>query len=364
MAKAVKNVPGKDKKDKRPNRETNVSVLKQAMVKRLPRRVSASGQMVLPAAPSLLDHYTENLQRYFATLGRVFTKEETEHMRGLLEKKLKEAFTASPYARVIVSYETDAPPKTSLTYRVTVNVSTIGDEYETWVKTRTPPFFGALPDAKVMDLARSLGQPDQVAVLDIGAGTGRNTLPLAREGFRIDAIELTPALANILRADVAKENLSATVYEADALAGAVALPERHYGLVFLSEVIASHIRNTEQLRALFEGAADALRDGGYLLFNAFLPKDGYKPDSVARELSQVFWCNLFTRGELSAALQGLPFALVSDESAAVYEQEHLPAEAWPPTGWYADWAAGLDLFDVPRENVPMELRWLVYQRRA
>jgi SAM-dependent methyltransferase len=361
MAKAVKKASGKDK---RPNRETNVAVLKQAMVKRLPRRLSASGQMVLPAAPSLLDHYTENLHKYFATLGRVFTKEETEQMRGILEKKLAEAFTASPYARVIVHYETDAPPKTSLTYRVTMNVSTIGDEYDNWVKTRTPPFFGAHADAKVMDLARSLGAPGQVAVLDIGAGTGRNTLPLAREGFQVDAIELTPALANLLREELVKENVTATVYEADALAGAVTLPERHYALVFLSEVIASHIRNGEQLRALFEGAAEALREGGYLLFNAFLPKEGYKPDPIARELSQVFWCNLFTRGEVSAALSGLPFDVVSDESAAEYEQQHLPAEAWPPTGWYADWAAGLDLFDVPRENVPMELRWLVYKRRA
>jgi len=351
-------------KDKRPNRETNAAVLRQAMVKRLPRRVSASGQMVLPAAPSLCDHYLESLHKYFATLGRVFTKEETLHMRGILEKKLTEAYTASPYARVVVHYETDAPPKTSLTYRMTVNVSTIGDEYDNWVKTRTPPFFGAHPDAKVMDMARALGAPADVPVLDIGAGTGRNTLPLAREGFKVDAIELTPALASILREEVAKESLAAQVYEADALAGSVSLPERHYALVFLSEVIASHIRNGDQLRALFEGAAEALREGGFLLFNAFLPKEGYKPDATARELSQVFWCNLFTRGELSAALQGLPFELVSDEEAAAYEQEHLPAEAWPPTGWYADWAAGLDLFDVPRDSVPMELRWLVYKRRA
>lgn len=350
------------RKDKKPARETNQAVLRQAMIRRLPRRLSASGQMLLPAAPSLLEHYVQNLHQMFAQLGRTFSREETEHLRGILKRKLEEAFAASPYARVIVHYETDAPPKTSLTYRINVSVSTIADEYEGWVKTRTPPYFGAHPDAKVMSTAASLGEPKDVPVLDIGAGTGRNTLPLARAGYPADAVELTPSLAAILRGEVEKEGLKVRVFEGDALAGGMDLPERHYKLVFLSEVIASHIRTNDQLQALFEGAADSLAPGGLLLFNAFLPVEGYKPDPLARELSQVFWCNLFTRGDITTAMQGLPFDLVSDESTHDYEQEHQPKEGWPPTGWFVDWSRGQDLYDVPPGRAPMELRWLVYRR--
>ena len=43
------------KKDKREKRETNQAVVRQAMIRRLPRRLGAQGRMALPAAPALLD---------------------------------------------------------------------------------------------------------------------------------------------------------------------------------------------------------------------------------------------------------------------------------------------------------------------
>ena len=84
---------------------------------------------------------------------------------------------------------------------------------------------------------------------------------------------------------------------------------------------------------------------------------------VALELSQAQWCTLYTRGNLVDASSGLELDLVSDESVYDYEQQHLAKEAWPPTGWFADWTKGLDLFDLPHEASPVELRWLVYRRR-
>jgi SAM-dependent methyltransferase len=343
-------------------KETNQAVLKQAMVRRLPRRIHGSGQLGLPAAPGLLEHYVNLLHTTFSQLGRVFTPEETERMREILRRKLEEGWKASPYAKVVVNYQTDEPPKTSLSYRVGVQVSTIADEYDRWVKTRKPPLFGQHPDAKLMNLARSMGEPKDVPILDIGAGTGRNTLPLAREGFPVDAVELAPSLADILKSEVEKEKLPARVFQGDALDGSVELPENHYKLVVLAEVIASHIRDIEQCRILFEGAAEGLASGGLLVFSAFLAGDGYKPDTLARELSQVYWCNLFTRKDMADAMEGLPFDRVSDESVFDYEKEHMPAEAWPPTGWFEEWSQGLDMFDVPRGKAPSELRWLVYRK--
>jgi SAM-dependent methyltransferase len=349
-------------KEKRPARETNQAVVRNAMLRRLPRRLGAGGQLVLPAAPSLAAHFAETLREVFAALGRVFSEEDSEHLRKVLASKLEAAFTISPYARVVVDYETEPAPSTALSYDVHVVGASIESEYQSWVENRTPPYFGVHPDAKIVACARSLGAPADVPVLDVGAGTGRNTLPLAREGFRTDAVELAPALASILRAEAEKENLPVRVFEANALARDLGLPERHYRLVCMAELIASHLRSVDEIRALFENAAKSLAGGGLLVFNAFVAKDGYRPDAMARELSQVFWCNLFTKAELTLAMQGLPFDLVSDESTHDFEAEHQPADGWPPTAWFVDWARGLDLFDLPGGLAPMDLRWLVYRR--
>jgi SAM-dependent methyltransferase len=332
------------------------------MIRRLPRRSSATGQILWPSAPSLLDHYVQQLGTIFAALGRTFSAQELAKVREILEKKLKEGFRASPFSKVVVDYYTEPPPNTALTYTISHRVITIGDEYADWVQNRKPPLFGIHPDTKLMELAKSLGAPESVAVLDVGAGTGRNTLPLARAGYRTDAVELAPALANVLREAVTAGNVHVRVFEGDALDPAMEIPKEHYQLVVLAEVVASHFRDVAQLRRLFECAREWLAPGGLLLFSAFLSGHGYKPEPMARELSEVFWCCLFTRADLDAATEGLPFSRVSDESVHDYEKEHLAPESWPPTGWFADWTRGLDLFDVPGDKSPLELRWLVYRR--
>ena len=65
---------------------------------------------------------------------------------------------------------------------------------------------------------------------------------------------------------------------------------------------------------------------------------------------------------MSTAAAGLPLELVADDSVYDYEKAHLPDGAWPPTSWYAEWVSGQDVFDVAREECPIEMRWLVYQK--
>jgi SAM-dependent methyltransferase len=328
----------------------------------LPRQLRATGEVAIPAAPGLLEHHVQLFEALFATLGRKFNAEEVRQFRDILATKLAEAWASSPFSKVVVRYGTDPLPKTTLTYEIAVDQSSIADEYAKWVNGRTAPLFGSHPDAKLMLVARSLGPPADVAVLDIGAGTGRNTIPLAEEGFPTDAVELAPALAAILRDDVNKHGLeNVQVFEADIFDPNLGIPTQHYRLVVLAEVVASHFRDVAQLRLLFESARQLLRPGGLLLFSAFLSSDGYKPDAAAREMSQVLWCCLFTRRDLAEACAGLPFERVSDESVAEFERAHLPGSAWPPTGWYTEWTGGQDLFDLPAGKPPLELRWLVYR---
>jgi SAM-dependent methyltransferase len=349
---------------KKTSGETSSAILRKAMLRRLPRRTKATGQIVWPAVPSLMDHYTRCLTSIFASLGRKFSAEETAVLRENLKKHIVPAFQVSPHSRVVVDYHTEPPPNTALTYSVSHRVITMVDEYAEWVRSRTPPLFGPYPDAKVMQLAWSLGNPTEVAVLDVGAGTGRNTLPLARAGFAVDAVEIAPSLAAVLRDEIERELLHVSVIEGDALDPKLEIPACHYRLVILAEVVASHCRGTAQLRSLLKKSFEWLAPGGLLLFNAFLSSGGYEPTTAAREMSQVMWCSMFTRRELDEAARELPLTLVSDESTHDFEHKHLEASAWPPTGWFSEWTRGQNLFDLPADETPFELRWLVYRRQG
>jgi SAM-dependent methyltransferase len=345
-------------------RETNAAVLKQAMIRRLPRRLQARGELNLPAVPALLEHYVKICDEHWASIGRKFTEPEVDEFRKSLAARLDQAFAQSSSSKVVVTYSTDPAPKTSLTWKVVAMGASFEDEYQYWVETRTPPLFGKFADAKAVDVARSLGAAAEVTVLDVGAGTGRNALPLAREGFLTDAVEPAPALCKILRESVETEKVTLGVVEGNILDPALQLPREKYRMILLSEVVASHFRSVEQLRQLFEVAARLLEPGGLLVLNAFLSDGGYKPDDVARQLSQVLWCSLFTRRDFELAVEGLPFERQADEEAAEYERQHLPEGQFPSTGWYEGWCGGQDLFDLPAERSPMELRWLVYRKMS
>jgi SAM-dependent methyltransferase len=345
-------------------RETNSVILKQAMIRRLPRRLQCSGELGLPAVPALLEHYVKIFDGIWESVGRKFTPPELDEFRKSLSARLEQAFAASSSSKVVVTYQTDPSPKTSMTWKIVAMTADFTDEYKYWVDTRTPPLFGKDADAKAVDVARSLGSPAEVAILDVGAGTGRNTLPLAREGFAVDALEPANALCTILRETVTTEQLAVGVVEGNILDSALQLPRPQYRMILLSEVVASHFRSVEQLRQLFEVAAQRLEPGGLFVFNAFLSDSGYKPDDLARQLSQVLWCCLFTRHDLELASKGLPFERVADESAAEYERAHLPEGHYPSTGWYEGWSGGQDLFELPAERPPMELRWLVYRKMS
>ena len=322
------------------------------------RRTVAEGQIAVPAVPGLLDEYAQLCNSICASLGVPYTPEQSVQLRRMLEVELAKAFKASQRSDVVISFQ--VPFGTGLNYQVKAEWRTLEADYDHWVATRQPPLFGTGPDARVLALACEASDPTTHRVLDVGAGTGRNALALARRGHPVDAVEMTPKFADIIRSQAESESLGVRVIQSDVFTAMEDVREE-YQLMVLAEVV-SDFRTTQELRGVFELATDCLAPGGRLLFNSFLARPGYTPDATARELGQQCNTMIFTRDEVSAAAAGLPFELVTDESAYEYEEAHLPEGAWPPTGWFAGWASGLDVFDVTREESPIELRWLVYRK--
>ncbi|CPR09771.1 type 12 methyltransferase [Mycobacterium bohemicum DSM 44277] len=344
--------------DNPPLRSSSPAQLREAMARRLHRRSVASGQLTLPAVPAMIDEYVSMCQNIFAGLGIKFNAAELAHLRKVLEGELTDAYAASPRSNIVISY--DCPVGMVLNYNVRAEWQTLAESYGTWAGTRQPPLFGIEPDARVWALAWEASDPRACRVLDIGAGTGRNALALARRGHPVDAVEMTPHFAETIRAEAEREGLDVRVIERDVFSATDDL-RWDYQLIVLSEVV-SDFRTTRQLRSMFELAARCLAPGGRLVFNAFLARQGYTPDEAARELGQQVYSTIFTSYEVTNATALLPLNLIADDSVYEFESTYLPAGAWPPTHWYAEWVSGLDIFDVDREASPVEMRWLVYEK--
>lgn len=333
----------------------------EGMLSMVTRRLRGQAELTLPAIPALAEHYLALLDGHFRSLGRVFSDEELEQMRGMLRGKLDEAFRVSPHSTVLVRYQTDSPPSVGISYAFAAAPSTVADEYALWASTRKPPLFGERPDQKVVHLSQGIAAPEATPCLDIGAGTGRNSLPLARRGHPVDALELTPALADLLERDAQRAQCLVRVRRGSILDPVCELPSAHYGLVIAAE-LTSHFRSARDLRLLFQRIAQALAPGGTALVQAFLTAEAYQPSELERQLSQVAWSTFFTYRELAEAIVALPLELVSDESVLHYEQMHSPPADWPPTSWYVSWAAGHDVFGNYGATPPANLRWLTYRK--
>lgn len=334
------------------------SVLREAMVRRLLRRANASGEITVPAVPALIDEYVKMCEHIFAAMGAKSTPEESVQLKMMLETELNKAYRASSRSAIVISF--DAPFGTGVNYRVNSEWLTLAGAYDTWVGAREGPLFGSQPDARVSKLAGEAADPATHRILDLGAGTGRNALALARRGHPVDAVEMTPKFAEIIRSEAERESLDVQVIEGDAFASMDGVHD-DYGLIVASEVVPD-FRTPQELRGVLELAADCLAPGGHLVFNSFLARPGYTPDRAARQLGQQCNTMIYTGDEMTAVAESLPLRLVADDAVVDYERTHLPPGAWPPTNWFPGWANGLDVFDVAPEQSPIELRWFVYQK--
>jgi SAM-dependent methyltransferase len=319
------------------------------------------GVWILPCVPALDGDYTEKIDRLFALLGQPLSPEELKRLQGGLAVELDRGFRASAYSRLVFRYQNVPPPGKGFACHVKARVQTLEERCQHLVETHYEPLFGNYPDAKVMEIARTLPDVAASPILDIGAGTGRNTLPLSRLGYPVDAVELAPAFATQLQTALELEALPGRVIVGDILDGRVSLGSDRYRCVILAEVVP-HFQSYEQLRSLMERLSEAMASRGWLLFSTFLAVDGYEPDVLALQMSRVTDAFVFTRSQLASALKNLPLQLISDESVVEYEQAHLPPSAWPPTEWFYHWASGRRLFALTRERPPVELRWILCQR--
>ena len=332
--------------------------LAEGLAQRCDNLMQAEGSLVFPAVPAMAGEYTDRCVRMFAAMGRVFSDDERLQLDAVLRRTLAEAHAYSQRSSITVAYQ--SMPAAPLKYTVRVNKVTLEQAYHAWMDGASSPMFGAAPDARVWTLAGEAPDPGAYRVLDVGAGTGRNALALARRGHPVDAAELTEKFAESIRRDAARESLPLRVIQRDVFSTEVYLRD-DYSMIVLSGVV-SEFRTVAQLRGMFELAAGHLRPDGLLVFNVFVALSDYEPDEAARQFAEQSYSGFFTGPEISGAAAGLPLELEADDSVYEYEQAYLPEGGWPPTEWYVNWVTGRDVFGSTCETPPIEMRWLVYRR--
>jgi ubiquinone/menaquinone biosynthesis C-methylase UbiE len=130
------------------------------------------------------------------------------------------------------------------------------------------------------DLARSLGAGLQV--LELGAGTGRITLPLATDGHRVTAVDRMQPMLDRLQAKLAEQPVLGHRVE-PVLGDITALPlaDAAFDLVIAPFNVLMHLYRWQDLLACFREVRRVLVPGGTFALDVLLPDLewlGWDPD--------------------------------------------------------------------------------------
>jgi SAM-dependent methyltransferase len=141
------------------------------------------------------------------------------------------------------------------------------------------PDFGALYDAVPLYAARAdvpfyVTEATQAdgEVLELGCGTGRVLLPIARTGAAITGLDASRAMLERCRANVAREPAAVrdrvTLHEADASAFALG---RRFPLIIAPFRVMQHLVTIDDQLRFLDAVGRHLAPGGHFVFDVFNP---------------------------------------------------------------------------------------------
>ena len=136
-----------------------------------------------------------------------------------------------------------------------------------------------------LEVAKSVGG----RVLEVGCGTGRILLPIARSGIRIDGLDFSPTLLAILREkldhETAPTKANVSLYEGDMRRFSLGTT---YDLIIIPFRPLQHLLTVEDQLAAFRCFSAHLDAGGLIAFNVFYPNFKLL-DQVGVETVELEW---------------------------------------------------------------------------
>jgi SAM-dependent methyltransferase len=116
-------------------------------------------------------------------------------------------------------------------------------------------------------------------VLELGAGSGRLAIPLAREGLEVWAVDSSAAMLDRLRAKPGGDQVHAVVDDMATLA-APELPADGFDVVLCAFNTLFNLTDTAAQQRCLRRVAERLAPGGRLVVEAFVPPPGGERDAA------------------------------------------------------------------------------------
>ena len=141
------------------------------------------------------------------------------------------------------------------------------DDFDLYARFYDPDLGDFDADLPMYELfAARCGSP----ILELGCGTGRVLIPLARLGHRITGIDASTAMLEQAREKIAAEDLQDRVTLAEQAMGELALEEK-FSLAFAALNSFAHLHSTDEQLAALARIRHHLNPGGLLVLDMFNP---------------------------------------------------------------------------------------------
>lgn len=125
--------------------------------------------------------------------------------------------------------------------------------------------------------ARQAGGP----VLEVACGTGRLTLPIAREGVDVTGLDVSRPMLDQARCKAAVAGLSVEWIEQDCRTMKF---NRPFSLIFSATNAMQHLLDLDSVLAFLRSARNHLRPDGHLILDVFNPN----PEKLARTAATLY----------------------------------------------------------------------------
>lgn len=126
-------------------------------------------------------------------------------------------------------------------------------------------------NTKLADLQfykRWLPKNKDARILELCCGTGRLTLPIAKDGYNISGVDYTSSMLEQAKVKASEGGLNVEFIEADIRT--LDLPEK-YDLIFIPFNSIHHLYKNEDLFKTFKVVKNHLKEGGLFLLDCFNP---------------------------------------------------------------------------------------------